>query len=103
MLLDFLIDFFFFSVLSCFRNDGFLGYKTSAYKLHYFETPSGLKFVLNTDPNVGSMREVLRQIYTQVYVEFVARNPLAQMNQEIKSELFEKNLDTLVRGLNVFN
>ena len=59
--------------------------------------------MLNTDPNVGSMREVLRQIYTQVYVEFVARNPLAQMNQEIKSELFEKNLDTLVRGLNVFN
>ena len=59
--------------------------------------------MLNTDPNVGTMRDVMNKIYTQVYVEFVARNPLADLNEEIKCELFEKNLDTYVRSLTVFN
>ncbi|RUS26301.1 hypothetical protein BC938DRAFT_470950 [Jimgerdemannia flammicorona] len=57
-------------------SDGFLAYRTSTYKLHYYETPTGLKFVINTDPHTESLRPVLRQIYSQMYVEYVVRNPL---------------------------
>lgn len=46
--------------------EGFLYYKTSKYTLHYFETPSGLKFVLNTDNVTQNARELLQQLYREV-------------------------------------
>lgn len=46
--------------------EGFLYYKTSKYTLHYFETPSGLKFILNTDNAAQSVRELLQRLYSQV-------------------------------------
>lgn len=46
--------------------EGFLYYKTSKYTLNYFETPSGLKFVLNTDNVTQNARELLQQLYKEV-------------------------------------
>lgn len=77
--------------------EGFLHYKTSKYALHYFETPSGLKFVLNTDTNAQNVRELLQQIYRQIYVEYVVKNPVCSLNEPIKSELFKVKLDALVK------
>jgi len=51
--------------------EGFLYYKTSKYTLHYFETPSGLKFVLNTDNASQNARELLQQLYKEVRCSFV--------------------------------
>lgn len=47
-------------------HDGFLNFKTSKYKLHFYETPSGLKFIMNTDLTVGNIRDVLQQIFSSV-------------------------------------
>lgn len=47
-------------------NKGFLCYKTSKYALHCFETPTGLKFVVNTDVGAQNIREFLKQVYIQV-------------------------------------
>jgi len=47
-------------------NQGLLSFHTSQYKLNFYETPTGLKFVLNTDLSVGNIRDVLQQIYSQV-------------------------------------
>ncbi|KAI8577736.1 hypothetical protein K450DRAFT_177383 [Umbelopsis ramanniana AG] len=62
------------------RQDGFISYKTSAYRLHYYETPTGLKFIINSDPYTESLRPVLRQIYVQLYVEFVVKNALMRFD-----------------------
>lgn len=48
----------------------FISYRTGHYKLHYYETPTSLKFVLLTDPSTLNMRNVLHQIYVNLYVEF---------------------------------
>lgn len=44
--------------------DGFVAFHTSKYRLHYLETPSGLRLVLNTDLGVPSAREALQHIYS---------------------------------------
>ena len=82
--------------------DGFLNFKTSKYKLNFYETPSGLKLVMNTDLSVGNIRDVLHQIYRNIYVEYVVRNPVCDLDKPITSELFQTKIDEFVRGLPFF-
>ncbi|KAL5004168.1 hypothetical protein ScPMuIL_017624 [Solemya velum] len=82
--------------------DGFLNFKTSKYKLHFYETPSGLKLVMNTDLTAGNIRDVLHQIYSNIYVEYIVKNPMCELGVPIKSELFKTKLDDYIRGLSVF-
>lgn len=46
--------------------EGFQCYKTTKYVLHYFETPSGVKYVMNTDLNSQGVKELLQSINSQV-------------------------------------
>lgn len=50
--------------------DSFLSYRTGQYKLHYYETATNVKFVMLTDIGTSNMRNVLHQIYVNLYVEF---------------------------------
>lgn len=77
--------------------EGYLTYCTNKYRLHLFETPSRIKFVLNTDVGAQGIKELLHQIYTQVYVEYVVFNPMCPLNKPIESELFAAKLDEVVR------
>lgn len=81
--------------------EGFVGYGTTKYKLHYFETATGLKFVLNTDVSVSSstVLEHLRNIHATIFVEYVVRNPLYKSGEWIKSELFVNQLDSYIGQL----
>ena len=48
----------------------FISYRTGHYKLHYYETPTSLKFVMITDIRTNNLRIVLHQIYVGLYVEY---------------------------------
>jgi trafficking protein particle complex subunit 1 len=88
------------------RDEQFTSYKTSAYKLHLFETLSGYKFIMLSDPSTDSLRFILRQIYTGPFLEYVVRNPLTPMDSRergIDNEYFRASTDRLVRGLSVFS
>ncbi|KAI5713342.1 trafficking protein particle complex subunit 1 [Diaphorina citri] len=76
---------------------GFLSYKTTKYALHLYETPTGLKFVLNTDVQAQDVRKFLASVYSKVYVEYVVKNPLINPREPIKSDLFQNALDALVK------
>ncbi|GAB6020827.1 Trafficking protein particle complex subunit 1 [Chamberlinius hualienensis] len=52
------------SPLDC--KEGFLSFKTNKYRLNLYETPSGLKFIMNTDISTANINELLHQIYSQV-------------------------------------
>ncbi|KDQ57510.1 hypothetical protein JAAARDRAFT_35224 [Jaapia argillacea MUCL 33604] len=87
------------------RDEQFTNYRTSTYKLHLYETLSGYKFVMLSDPNTDSLRFVLRQIYNGPFLDFVVRNPLVIMDSKergIDNEYFRANTDRLVKGLSVF-
>jgi len=87
------------------RDESFVSYRTSTYKLHLFETVSGYRFVMLSDPNADSLRFVMRSIYTGPFLEYVVRNPLVPMDSRergIDNEYFRASIDRLVRGLSIF-
>lgn len=51
-------------------DDAFISYRTGQYKLHYYETPSNLRFAMLTEPGAPAMRNVLHQIYINLWVEY---------------------------------
>lgn len=90
----------------------FVSYRTSAYKLHYYESPTSLKFIMISDIKVDSLRLVLHQIYVSLYVEYVVKNSLAsvehgRLNKDeegegVGVELFNMALDSFVTSLDAF-
>lgn len=52
------------------EDDAFISYRTATYKLHYYETPANLRFVMLTDTGALSMRNVMHQIYINLWVEY---------------------------------
>ncbi|EMR08708.1 hypothetical protein PNEG_02886 [Pneumocystis murina B123] len=86
-------------------DESFISYKTSEYKLHYYETASNIRFILLTDPNCSNLLHVLQQIYISLYVEYVVKNPLGNMEcpkDDVNVELFELTLDQFIRSLSEF-
>ena len=51
-------------------DDAFVSFRTAHYKLHYYESPSSLRLVMLTDTATLSMRNVLHQIYINLWVEY---------------------------------
>ncbi|XP_063725462.1 trafficking protein particle complex subunit 1-like [Symsagittifera roscoffensis] len=79
--------------------DSFVSYKTSKAKVHYYETPSGIAFVLVTDPHVGDIRNILQELHKSVWVEYVAKNPLCDWTQTITSNLFREKVSDFMKAL----
>ena len=78
---------------------GFYACSTSAYKLHYFETASGLRFVMTTDLAAADMREPLRNIYSHIYVETLVKNPLWCPGEPISCPLFTNSIERYIGTL----
>eukprot|EP00252_Welwitschia_mirabilis_P007606 TRINITY_DN19143_c0_g1_i1.p1 TRINITY_DN19143_c0_g1~~TRINITY_DN19143_c0_g1_i1.p1 ORF type:complete len:166 (+),score=19.17 TRINITY_DN19143_c0_g1_i1:256-753(+) len=76
----------------------FHSFRTNTYKLHFMESPSGIKLVLVTDPKVGNLQEALRHIYS-LYVDYVIKNPLYVPGEPFRFDLFTAELDNYARTL----
>ncbi|KAF2490522.1 trafficking protein particle complex 1 [Lophium mytilinum] len=82
------------------EDDSFLCYRTGEYKLHYYETPTRLKFVMLTDHGAKTQRSALHQIWALLYVEYVVKNPLSPVEHPggigVANVMFEQGLDAFV-------
>lgn len=70
--------------------------KTNTFTLHHYQSLTGLVFVLNTDNDVPDQYHVLKHIYTNLFIEYVTRNPLYRRespDEPINSPLFEKRVE----------
>ena len=80
----------------------FVSYRTAHYKLHYYETPTNVKFVMVTDTKTSNLRIVLHQIYVMLYVEYVVKNPLSPVEHPggvgVDNEIFERSLEQFLGG-----
>ena len=96
----------------------FRSFRTNNYKLHFMESPSGIKvtnncfadayclssqnamssvsralspmlskhlqIVFNTDQSVGNLQDCLAYIYSNLYIEYVVKNPLYEPGQPFR-------------------
>eukprot|EP01088_Endostelium_zonatum_P008360 TRINITY_DN21139_c0_g1_i1.p1 TRINITY_DN21139_c0_g1~~TRINITY_DN21139_c0_g1_i1.p1 ORF type:complete len:162 (+),score=35.23 TRINITY_DN21139_c0_g1_i1:37-486(+) len=73
----------------------YFSYTTNKYKLHVYETATSMRFVLLTDTKTGNMKQQLKKIYSDVYVETVVKSleprnpedPSIQGNKQFTHEL----------------
>jgi hypothetical protein len=54
---------------------------------------------MTTDPYVGNMQRELSKIYCEFYVEYVIKNPLYQLQEEIKCSLFQNAVEGFISAL----
>ncbi|XP_044525552.1 trafficking protein particle complex subunit 4 isoform X3 [Gracilinanus agilis] len=65
--------------------------ETDTFKLHCFQTLTGIKFVVLADPRQGGIDSLLRKIY-EIYSDFALKNPFYSLEMPIRCELFDQNL-----------
>lgn len=83
--------------------DSFVNYKTNRYKLHLYETKTGIKILLNTDVSVvNDVNDYLHNIY-KLYVDLVIKNPVSEIGEPVESELFAEKLNSYIQSLTIFN
>jgi hypothetical protein len=54
-------------------------FNSAVFKVHDFQTATGLRFILCTDQQVEDLTKHLLYIYKNIYVEYVAKNPLSHL------------------------
>ena len=79
--------------------NNFYAFTTNNYKLHYFETASGLRFLLTTDPGAGDFRTIMHNIYLNLYVEYIVKNPSFEARKPFSSAAFDEALDAFAGAL----
>ena len=77
----------------------FRSFTTDCYKLHYLDSPSGIKIVLNTSKDVGSLEKQMWVIYSSLYCEYIVKNPLYTVGEPFECEQFVQKLNKFVATL----
>ncbi|KFQ81489.1 Trafficking protein particle complex subunit 4, partial [Phoenicopterus ruber ruber] len=65
--------------------------ETDTFKLHCFQTLTGIKFMVLADPRQAGIDSLLRKIY-EIYSDFALKNPFYSLEMPIRCELFDQNL-----------
>ncbi|KAF6106813.1 trafficking protein particle complex 4 [Phyllostomus discolor] len=65
--------------------------ETDTFKLHCFQTLTGIKFVVLADPRQAGIDSLLRKIY-EIYSDFALKNPFYSLEMPIRCELFDQNM-----------
>lgn len=73
------------------RSSGIEVLEADSFKLHCYQTHTGLKFIVLTDPKQLGMDIFLKKIY-ELYSDFALKNPFYSLDMPIRCELFDTNL-----------
>ncbi|KAG2470242.1 TPPC4 protein, partial [Polypterus senegalus] len=73
------------------KSSGIEMLETDTFKLHCFQTLTGIKFIILADPRQAGIDSLLRKIY-EIYSDFALKNPFYSLEMPIRCELFDQNL-----------
>ncbi|KAL1634381.1 hypothetical protein SLS56_002391 [Neofusicoccum ribis] len=71
--------------------------ETAKFRLQCFQTLTGTKFLLFTEPGQPNIDSIIRRIY-ELYADFVTKNPFYTVEMPIRCEKFDRGLDAFVRS-----
>jgi hypothetical protein len=71
--------------------------ESALFRLTCFQTVSGLKFLLFTEPNQANVDAVVRRVY-ELYADYVTKNPFYQLEMPVRCEAFDKHLLAYLRA-----
>uniref|UniRef100_A0A7S0VN71 Trafficking protein particle complex subunit n=1 Tax=Hemiselmis tepida TaxID=464990 RepID=A0A7S0VN71_9CRYP len=69
--------------------------ETDTFRMQCFQTPTGIKFLMLSEPRVLNLDALLRQVYA-LYSDYVLKNPFYELDMPIQCELFNKQVDALI-------
>lgn len=70
--------------------------ETSHFRLSCFQTQTGIKFLLFTEPAQANVEVIVKKCY-ELYADFVMKNPFYTLEMPIRCQKFDWNLDQFVR------
>ncbi|KAI9052691.1 hypothetical protein LZ554_002968 [Drepanopeziza brunnea f. sp. 'monogermtubi'] len=73
--------------------------ETENFRLQCFQTLTGTKFLLFTEPQQPNTDRVLQEIY-RLYGDYVMKNPFYQLEMPVRCEGWERRVVAFVRGIN---
>ncbi|KAI0244499.1 hypothetical protein L0F63_000856 [Massospora cicadina] len=73
--------------------------ETSKFKLRCFQTLTGTKFLLVSDPFQTRVDVALQKIY-ELYSDYVMKNPFHTPEMPIRCELFDQSLVNFIQSFN---
>lgn len=71
--------------------------ETEKFRLTCFQTLTGTKFLLFTDPSTTNIDVVIRKVY-ELYADYVMKNPFYQLEMPVRCEAFDRHLSGWLRG-----
>ncbi|KAK9829036.1 hypothetical protein WJX72_003556 [[Myrmecia] bisecta] len=66
--------------------------QADTFDLHCFQTLTGTKFLMITEPQTPDIEETLKSMIYELYVDYVLKNPFYEVEMPIRCELFDTNL-----------
>jgi hypothetical protein len=70
--------------------------ESSHFRLTCFQTLTGTKFLLFTEPAQPNVDSVIKRVY-ELYADFVMKNPFYTVEMPIRCQKFDAGLDAFVR------
>ncbi|EAS37008.3 transporter particle subunit trs23 [Coccidioides immitis RS] len=71
--------------------------ETEKFRLTCFQTITGTKFLLFTDPLMPNVDTLMRKVY-ELYADYVMKNPFYQIEMPVRCEAFDRHLGTWLRS-----
>lgn len=69
--------------------------EADTFKLHCFQTLTGVKFMVVAEPQQQGMEVLLKKIY-ELYSDYALKNPFYSLEMPIRCELFDTHLQSLL-------
>ncbi|KAI9838645.1 MAG: hypothetical protein M1819_004959 [Sarea resinae] len=70
--------------------------ETEKFRMQCFQTLTGTKFLLFTEPHQPNVDVIIRRVY-ELYADFVMKNPFYQIEMPIRCEAFDRHLGSYIK------